>query len=125
MHPPRIWQLICGFSGFIGVAAGAVGAHVIADATAAIMVEKAAFYQLIHTVALLFLSAHKGRAVFIARLCWLGGIVLFCGSLYAKGIGIVASAPAAPMGGTLLMIGWLALACNALPKTSKKEGAEL
>ncbi len=112
----RLWSLIIGFSGFIGVAAGAAGAHIVHDPTLAVLVEKAAFYQLIHTVALMFMSGETSRAARHVCLCWCVGIVLFCGSLYVKGFALSASAPLAPFGGTLLMAGWLMLPFSAFTR---------
>jgi uncharacterized membrane protein YgdD (TMEM256/DUF423 family) len=41
----------------------------------------------------------------------LAGIVLFCGSIYAARLGITATpGPAAPLGGSLVILAWLVLA---------------
>ncbi|MBY0406330.1 MAG: DUF423 domain-containing protein, partial [Rickettsiales bacterium] len=45
----------------------------------------------------------------MARLAFAAGVVLFCGSLYAKGFALLGAAPLAPAGGMLLMLGWLLL----------------
>lgn len=100
---------ITGLLGFCAIAMGAVGAHAISDASAQLFIERASFYQLTHAVALLALRTAAGRAAHVARLCFVLGVLLFCGSLYAKGFALVSHAPLAPMGGTLLMLGWLAL----------------
>jgi uncharacterized membrane protein YgdD (TMEM256/DUF423 family) len=39
---------------------------------------------------------------------------LFCTAVYALGLGDVSLGVAAPVGGTLLMIGWLLLGASAL-----------
>jgi len=45
----------------------------------------------------------------------LAGIVLFCGSIYAARLGITATpGPAAPLGGSLVILAWLVLAAAFL-----------
>lgn len=106
----HIWFVIAGITGFTAVLMGAAGAHAVQDAAQAALVEKAALYQLLHAVALLSVAGHNGRGWTLARYDWLGGIMLFCGSLYIKALSGAAHAPLAPMGGVLLMLGWLAAA---------------
>lgn len=110
----NLWQVTAGLSGLIGVAAGAAGAHAVADAAAAALIEKASIYQLIHTLALLWLATMSGRPAQLARVAFLGGIALFCGSLYLKGFGLAIIAPFAPVGGTLFMIGWAMVIIGSL-----------
>lgn len=110
MRQTNPWLIIAGIGGFTGVVLGAVGAHAAPDAAAAALIEKASFYQLIHSLALLAVSTWNGRALAVARLAWVAGIVLFCGSLYAKALtGNALSVPLAPLGGTCFMAGWLLL----------------
>ena len=56
-----------------------------------------------------------GRGVFTnaAGVCFALGVLLFCGSIYA-GFAGVALGPVTPVGGGLLMLGWLALGLSAL-----------
>ncbi len=42
------------------------------------------------------------------------GLLAFCGAVYALALGGVRIGPLAPVGGTLLMLGWLLLALSAL-----------
>ncbi|HEX4083453.1 MAG TPA: DUF423 domain-containing protein [Chthoniobacteraceae bacterium] len=100
--------------GFLAVALGAFGAHLLKARLAALQMTEvwhtAVFYHLVHAVVMLFLA---GRPVF-ARNAWLlflVGIILFSGSLYlmaatgAKWLG-----PITPIGGICLLAGWLSLA---------------
>jgi len=108
--------------GFTGVAAGAFGAHglrAILQPDALAIFDTAARYQLLHAPAL-FAAAWvaqqwPGR---VARAgAWLlgAGIVLFSGSLYALSTtGARAAGAITPIGGALLLAGWLALAWAAL-----------
>lgn len=47
----------------------------------------------------------------------LAGVLLFCGSVYAARLGLASSAAAAPIGGSLVILGWILLAAAfALPR---------
>lgn len=104
--------------GLLGVAAGAVGAHALRghlDATHLQTFETAARYQLLHALALLFVGTHATSApragAGFAGACFLAGIVLFSGSLYALALsGARAWGAVTPAGGVCLMLGWGALA---------------
>jgi len=98
----------------LGVGLGAFGAHALKA-----MLEQsehldawrtAVFYQIIHAVVLLALAL-SGRRQPLAWWCWLLGALLFSGSIY--GLCLLESAPwlgpMTPLGGLLMMIGWLAL----------------
>ncbi|HTT57792.1 MAG TPA: DUF423 domain-containing protein [Opitutaceae bacterium] len=111
---------IAGLLGLTGVALGAFGAHALHAALAARQTtslwETAVTYQLIHSVALLALAGwrgdngagdrHPGTA---AAWCWVGGVVLFSGSLYALALGAPVRWfwPVTPAGGLLFLAGWL------------------
>jgi uncharacterized membrane protein YgdD (TMEM256/DUF423 family) len=49
-----------------------------------------------------------------AGAAFVAGVVVFCGSVYALGIGGVQVGGAAPVGGVLLMVGWGLLAVSAI-----------
>jgi uncharacterized membrane protein YgdD (TMEM256/DUF423 family) len=101
---------IAAVSGFLVVALGAFGAHGLKDGlvkhgTLDIW-EKAVIYQMFHTLALLVLavrpSVHVGAAV-----CFLIGIIIFCGSLYMLAITNIRWLGAiTPLGGLGFLIGW-------------------
>ena len=100
--------------GFLGVAAGAFGAHGLKGSLAPDRLEifeTAVRYQLIHAVALLVvpsLGAEKAGWAFLA------GTIVFSGSLYVlvladqRWLGAVT-----PIGGLLLLVGWALLAVAA------------
>jgi len=115
-HPPRrLWQLIAGLSGGIGVIASALGAHATADAALAKLVDTASTYQLIHAAVLLWLAPAQRRGLSWARWLFLIGTVLFCGALYLKAFALWTAAVAlAPWGGTSFILGWFVLAADAL-----------
>jgi uncharacterized membrane protein YgdD (TMEM256/DUF423 family) len=113
--PARLWQLAAGVSGGFGVIAGALGAHAVADPLLAKFVETASTYQLIHAAVLLWLAGSPRRGLSWARWLFLAGTVLFCGGLYLKAFAVWPAAVAlAPWGGTSFILGWFALAADAL-----------
>ena len=109
MHSPAHgWRVAAGLLGLTGVAIGAVAAHALADLHAAVVVERASLYQILHALALLDIASQPGRLALAARCAFVTGIALFCGSLYLRYLGGWPSAGAlAPYGGTALMAGWL------------------
>ena len=106
--------------GFLGVALGAFGAHLLKEHLAALHLadvwEKAVFYHLIHAVALLLLAVNPA----FPRLAWslmLAGVLIFSGSLYvlaftgARWLGAIT-----PLGGLCLLGGWLLLTMRGLAR---------
>ncbi len=103
--------LIAALSGAMAVAAGAFGAHG-AQGDAAEWLKTGAQYQLVHAVAALIalqLGAKGPGWMFVA-----GGL-LFAGTLYLMALGLPRWLGAiTPIGGLLLIGGWLWLAWTAL-----------
>ena len=121
-----------GFFGFLGVILGAFGAHALKERLKAQdMVDvwnTAVIYHLLHAVALLALAAwSEARAnangternrgpkyLWRAAQCWMAGIALFSGSLYILALGGPHwIGPVTPLGGLLLMAGWVLAAMAA------------
>ena len=108
--------------GFIGVAAGAFGAHAIRARVRAERLDNwktAADYQLWHALAtiasgLITVRWASGAAA-VAGWCFVGGVVLFSGSLYAlaltdrRKLGAIT-----PFGGVLFLAGWALLLVAAI-----------
>jgi len=104
-----------GLLGAIAIALGAFGAHGL-KARLALIPEAAAwwqtasFYLLTHAVAL---GSVGGRSDWPPRL-WAAGAVVFAGTLYALALGAPRWLGAVtPVGGALLIGGWVALAWTA------------
>lgn len=102
--------LISAISGFFAVAIGAFGRHAISDPHARELVTIGAQYHVVHTMAAIatisFCNWGAGRARLAAPF-FLGGVLLFSGSLYALALG----APrwlgvVTPIGGVCFLIGW-------------------
>lgn len=102
-----------------GVAAGAFGAHGLRsmlDAAALGWWQTAVQYQLWHAIGLLALAALPARlSVPLPALLLTVGTLVFSGSLYAMALGAPRWLGAVtPVGGTLLIAGWLLLAWRGL-----------
>lgn len=119
----RIWLILAALNGFVAVAAGAIGSHILrarAGSGADIEVfETAVRYHMWHALALFAIawlaSIEPDRTMVpIAGWAFVAGIVLFCGTLYSIGItGSRALAGLAPIGGMAFLAGWAALAVAA------------
>ena len=111
------WLVVCGLLGASGVALGAVAAHALADPQAALAVERASNYQLVHVIAILVLLGIEGRLVTLSRWLMLAGVSGFSGAIYAKYLlGLTALGALAPFGGSLLILSWLVLGASALDR---------
>ncbi|MEO5336210.1 MAG: DUF423 domain-containing protein [Magnetospirillum sp. WYHS-4] len=111
----RLWLVLAGLNGACAVAMGAYSWHALGtDANAREMMSFAVTYQMWHALALLGIAALAGRGagvlVQVAGAMFLGGIVLFSGTLYVLGLtGRVLLPYAAPIGGGLMILAWLFL----------------
>jgi uncharacterized membrane protein YgdD (TMEM256/DUF423 family) len=109
---------LAGTLGFLGVALGAFGAHGLRDRLAPGMLDvykTGVLYHLLHAVALLAvaLGAERLPRPRAVATLWAAGIVVFSGSLYALALtGVTTLGAVAPIGGLLLMAGWVTLAIN-------------
>lgn len=102
---------IAAVSGFLVVALGAFGAHglkeiLVKHGTLDIW-EKAVLYQMFHTLALL-LAASRPNVNAVAAVCFLLGMIIFCGSLYGLAITNIRWLGAiTPLGGVGFLMGWV------------------
>ncbi len=114
--------------GGIGVCLGALGAHAlqerISDAALASF-KTGVLYQMLHALALLALAALAANKVSMhlrpTIILWLLGTILFSGSIYLLSLRSQLGidhwrwlGPITPLGGVLLIAGWLTLAVQAL-----------
>ena len=113
---PRAWTALAAISGLIAVAAGAFAAHGVSDPTAKELLRTGSNYELAHALAVLACAAltpAMPRARFAPAL-FLGGSLLFSGSLYALALGAPRILGAiTPFGGLLFLAGWAVLALAA------------
>lgn len=110
-----------GVFGALGVACGAFGAHALRERISPEALgwfETGTRYHLVHALALLgagLAAGSVGRtALRLAGACFVLGIVLFSGSLYALALGAPRWLGAiTPFGGTAWIVGWIALAAGS------------
>lgn len=107
----RILVLAGGLCGAAGVALSAAAAHL-----GGAFVGTAASFLLMHAPVFLAVGlAGANRILRIGSLVLLVGLVLFCGDLLARDfVGSRLFPMSAPIGGSLLIAGWLAIAASAL-----------
>lgn len=116
----RTWIGLGALIGLAAVGMAALAAHGL-DALGPArlqMVRNALQMQGWHALALLACGLWSGRGggalADSAGVAFLAGLALFCGSVYALAIGGAPVGPLAPVGGTLLMLGWALLGLSAL-----------
>jgi len=123
----RLFLVLAGINGFLGVALGAFGAHGLrgslanaADGARRLEVwETAARYQLLHALALglvaYLTTRSQSQAAALAGYLFQAGIVIFSGSMYALTLsGVRALGAITPFGGLALLVGWACLVLAAL-----------
>ena len=114
--------LVGAILGLSAVLAGAGGAHLLEDLLdqkSLSTFQTAVRFQMYHAIVLLFLgllhSKKQSMSLTVAFVCFIFGVGLFCGSLYAlalTGIGILGAI--APIGGIGLILGWACLLSEAI-----------
>ena len=118
----NMFMLLGSLAGFLGVAAGAFGAHGLRSRLSPDMLavfETAVRYQMYHVFALLITAAVISRAgdarlLSVAGWSFITGVVLFSGSLYALALtGISSLGAITPIGGLAFLVGWACLALFA------------
>jgi len=110
------------FFAFVGVVAGAFGAHALRATLPPALLqafETGVRYQLIHALALFAcawaIDRFALRAAVTAGVLLVTGIVLFSGSLYALALtGVRTFGIVTPFGGLALLAGWLVLALGLM-----------
>ena len=117
----KLWWCVVALLGATMVMLGAYAAHGLATRTIAALVdivETGVRYQAWHTLAMLAVLAwrshysHPGQQVVLAL--WALGVLAFAGSLYLMALAGLSVGIVTPIGGLLLMAGWLALGVTAL-----------
>ncbi len=117
MKPTALVVRLAALSGFLAVGFGAFAAHGAKDARAAELLHTGALYQMTHALAVfgwLALRKAGGKLGLWAPGLFLGGTVLFSGSLYALAFGAPRLVGViTPFGGLAFLAGWLVLAWRA------------
>lgn len=124
------WILpIAGILGALGVALGAIGTHALHLGPQGMMrFETALQYHLWHTLTLVALAIlirlnPSIRAFKITAVFFVIGIVFFSGSLYGAAItGLRDFTVFAPVGGSMMILGWLILAVGGVQAARSHKG---
>lgn len=125
---PNLWLILAGLNGAAFVALGAYGAHGLGVEPEVLRwFDTGLRYHGWHAAALLavafFAAAGSARYRQLCRaaaVLFLGGTVLFCGSLYRMALaGEPLFAGAAPLGGTSFILGWLVIAAAGFVRAPK------
>lgn len=119
----RLFLTIGGVMGALAVGLGAFGAHGLRTFLSEVedgvarrgYWETAAHYHLVHALAIALVGYVAGRgagiSAAVAGWAFVGGILLFSGSLYAMTLtGLRSLGAITPLGGLLFIGGWIALA---------------
>jgi len=116
------WVAVAGVLGTLSVIAGAFGAHGLRESVTPERLSAwhtASHYALLHSVALLALAgwgAATGRLITLPAILWTAGVILFSGSIFGLVLWeIRALGPVTPLGGLLLIAGWVSLIWIAWP----------
>jgi uncharacterized membrane protein YgdD (TMEM256/DUF423 family) len=110
MSNNKTWIIIGGVFGFLGVALGAFGAHVLEPKLSSEMMtiyNKGILYHLIHSAVILSIAVAGRKMFYKCALFFAVGIILFSFSLYLfSTTEILTFAMITPFGGVSFLIGW-------------------
>lgn len=119
----RYGVFIAAIFGALAVLLGAFAAHGLKNTLSVeylAVLQTGVQYQFIHALALLLvalLAPHRAsRALVVSAVFFTLGIILFSGSLYVLVLTPLKPGLITPIGGSLLVLGWISLAISALRK---------
>lgn len=117
----RIWLFTGALAGLLGVALSALAAHALPGRL--LPGELTAFREALalqgwHAPVLLacgiWTMRGRNRLVHFGAALLTLGLILFCGTVYAHALSLPRVPPAAPVGGVVMMLGWIVLLVAAL-----------
>lgn len=120
----KLTLLFAAVNGALAIVLGAFGAHGLKGAISETLLaayKTGVFYHLVHVLALLFIALFMwalrqqakpiSRCLKAAAVLWMSGVTLFSGSLYGLALSLGSwLGPITPIGGMLLIAGWVSLA---------------
>jgi uncharacterized membrane protein YgdD (TMEM256/DUF423 family) len=115
----RIWVALGALAGLGAVALSAYATHAGLDPMAEKILRAGVQMQGWHALALLFCGAWGARGgiwTTLAGAAYVLGLLLFCSAVYSLALAGRSLGVAAPIGGSLLMVGWALLFVSALRK---------
>lgn len=109
MDTPRLLPAVAAFNAMLALAFGTFAAHGIKDPQAREWIMTGVIFQLPHVAAVLALVAWRNSRAIRGGAWGLSlGSLIFAGDLYALAVGAPRSIAAfAPIGGSLMMVGWM------------------
>lgn len=107
----RLCFSLAGVSGLLAVALAAIGAHLPLDAPE--MVRSTAALLGWHAPTLIALGVWNRRQGFLVAVVLAAGLTLFSAAVLIRAFTGTSLGPVAPIGGTVMMIGWALLAVLA------------
>jgi uncharacterized membrane protein YgdD (TMEM256/DUF423 family) len=118
----RTFLLVGAIAAFLAVTLGAFGAHGFRGRLSPEMLavfETGVRYHMYHALAVILVALVMGRMsgwlIQTAGWCFVAGIVLFSGSLYALALsGVTILGAVTPIGGLAFLVGWACLAFAAI-----------
>ena len=120
-HPNRAILIAAALLGSSAVMLGAFGAHALRPTLGPQQLgwwQTATQYQLAHAIALLVIAVLPLRRATLAGWCMALGTIIFSGTLYLMALGLPHWLGAiTPIGGVLLIAGWLVLGWSALERS--------
>ncbi|GAB6281883.1 MAG: DUF423 domain-containing protein [Ignavibacterium sp.] len=120
MKEQKIWIIIAAIMGFLGVALGAIGGHIVQSFVSTEMLEIYKIginYHFIHTIVILVIALSSKEILYKSLPIFLIGIILFSFSLYLYSLtGIRIFAIITPFGGISFLIGWIYIIVLLLKK---------
>ncbi len=120
MFSARLWIVLAGLAGASAVGMAASASHGVADRlTPAALAALRSGVQMHgwHALALFGVglwAPNGGRLAHAAGCAFAVGLALFCGAVYSLALGGPNITVLAPIGGALLILGWLLLGASAL-----------
>lgn len=128
----RSMLIFAAISGFVYVAFGAFGAHILSKSLGPAemaWIQTGLTYQSVHTLAVLVLGVAMQRQrnlwFYWSSACLALGTVLFCGSLYCLALShLRLFVFVTPIGGTFFLIGWILMLIGALRLNNKAKRHE-
>ena len=120
----KLWVILGALNAFLAIGLGAIGAHAVKGPVDQLADMKETFqsanrYHMYAALGLVLIGLLADRAhetgILAAGTCLALGMVMFCAPVYFMGMtgNRLAPFPIAPIGGVLMMIGWIALAVAA------------
>lgn len=126
MNKSSLLLIVAAVYGLTAVAFGALGQHLFAIESGthqAVLFQHAYTYQLIHALLLIWIATQLKAGFWIRAAAWAVsiGVLLFCGGIYLLVFaGKTAFSWVTPIGGSLIILGWLNLVIHGFKKLKQQ-----